>query len=372
MITIHVDTVIYKGKEIVTLKFPYDSELVSASRGFPNMKWSSTLKAWVVPYYHALRHELENHFCKVAQLDFTAFELSLKGLKRELHQVRKKELTPEILHSIEQMELFMKSRRYSDATIGTYKETLSVFLKYYSGKDVSSITNTDVIDFNNNYILKHGYSPSYQNQFVNALKLFLREVYQIQLETDTFHRPRREKILPNVLHKDEVKKILSQAYNLKHRAMLSLIYACGLRSGELLHLKPMHIDSKRCVLVLKQAKGKKDRIVPLSEKIIVLLREYYTAAKPKVYLFEGKTPGEMYDKRSLQQVLKQHVNRAGIKKPVTLHWLRHSYATHLLEAGTDLRYIQEILGHSSSKTTEIYTHVSTQSIQKIVSPFDTL
>jgi len=154
--------------------------------------------------------------------------------------------------------------------------------------------------------------------------------------------------------------------------MLSIIYACGLRCGELLRLKPEHIDSKRNILIIKQSKGNKDRIAPLSDKSITLLRSYYKTFKPKVFLFEGEKEGSPYNARSLQNVLKQSVTKAGIKKPVTLHWLRHSYATHLLENGTDLRYIQEILGHSSSKTTEIYTHVSTKNIQNITSPFDLL
>lgn len=154
--------------------------------------------------------------------------------------------------------------------------------------------------------------------------------------------------------------------------MLSLIYSCGLRCGELLKLKPGDIDSKRGLILVKQAKGRKDRIVPLSNKILEMLRQYWMVHEPKNYLFEGQKSGEMYDVRSLQQVLKQAVNKAGIKKPVTLHWLRHSYATHLLENGTDLRYIQEILGHSRSTTTEIYTHVSTKGIQNVVSPFDNL
>jgi len=139
-----------------------------------------------------------------------------------------------------------------------------------------------------------------------------------------------------------------------------------------LTLKPEHIDSKRGIVLIKQGKGKKDRIAPLSVKIIDILRNYYTQYKPKIYLFEGQEIGKPYDNRTLQQVLKQALVKAKISKPVTLHWLRHSYATHLLENGTDLRYIQEILGHKSSKTTEIYTHVSTKSIQKIISPFDSL
>lgn len=164
------------------------------------------------------------------------------------------------------------------------------------------------------------------------------------------------------MSKEEIKLILNAHSNIKHKVMLSLIYSCGLRCGELLQLKPEHVDSKRNILIIKQAKGRKDRIAPLSSKIIEMLREYFIACKPSKYLFEGQTKGEPYDARSLQQVLKQSLEKVKITKPVSLHWLRHSYATHLLENGTDLRYIQEILGHSSSKTTEIYTHVSTKNI----------
>jgi integrase/recombinase XerD len=175
-----------------------------------------------------------------------------------------------------------------------------------------------------------------------------------------------------VLSKEEVKAILNAHENIKHKMMLSLIYSCGLRCGELLALKPVNIDSKRNIILLKNAKGKKDRIAPLSLKILELLRDYYRQYKPINYLFEGQIAGQPYDARSLQLVLKQALKKASIAKPVTLHWLRHSYATHLLESGTDLRYIQELLGHNSSKTTEIYTHVSTKNIQQIKSPFDDL
>ena len=132
------------------------------------------------------------------------------------------------------------------------------------------------------------------------------------------------------------------------------------------------IDSKRNIVVIRQSKGKKDRIVPLSPKILDMLREYFKAYKPQKWLFEGQFKGNRYSEKSLENVLKQAVKKVKITKPVTLHWLRHSFATHLLESGTDLRYIQELLGHNSSRTTEIYTHVSTKSLQKIKSPFDDL
>ena len=139
-----------------------------------------------------------------------------------------------------------------------------------------------------------------------------------------------------------------------------------------LNLKPKDILSDRYLMHVYQSKGKKDRIVPISDKIVGMLREYYVAYRPKVWLFEGQEVGSQYSATSLQAVLKQAVLKVNIKKPVTLHWLRHSYATHLLENGTDLRYIQELLGHNSSRTTEIYTHVSTRDIQRIKSPFDDL
>ena len=144
-----------------------------------------------------------------------------------------------------------------------------------------------------------------------------------------------------------------------YKTILSLIYACGLRMGELLRLKPQDILSDRNLLHIKQSKGKKDRVVPLSSKLLEMLREYYKSYKPKVWLFEGQYEGERYSERSLQQEFKNAVKQSNIKKSATLHWLRHSYATHLLEGGTDLRYIQVLFGHNSSKTTEIYTHVST-------------
>ena len=185
-------------------------------------------------------------------------------------------------------------------------------------------------------------------------------------------RPRPRHKLPNVLSKEEVKKMLRSMSNEKHRVMLSLIYACGLRRSELINLIPVDIERNRNLLRIRQAKGFKDRVVPISVKTLEMVDAYVDHFKPQKYLFEGQWPGEPYSVSSLEKVLKNACARAGIRKPVTLHWLRHSYATHLLESGTDLRYIQELLGHQSSKTTEIYTHVTTRGIQNIRSPLDDL
>ena len=267
---------------------------------------------------------------------------------------------------------YMNYRRYSQNTIKTYSDALDVFFRFFQNKTIENLTKEDLIQFNTEYILKKNLSSSYQNQVINAIKLFYRNRFNRSMEVDYIQRPRREKRLPNVLSKVEVKSILEAPTNLKHRAMLSLIYACGLRRSELLNLTLKDVLSDRNLLFIQQSKGKKDRVVPIGNKLIEMLRDYYKAFKPKTWLFEGQFPNTKYSEKSLENVLKQSLTKAKITKKVSLHWLRHSYATHLLESGTDLRYIQELLGHSSSRTTEIYTHVSTKNLQQIRSPFDDL
>ena len=332
----------------IAVYFENSKELISRIKTIEGAQWSQQNKVWHLPDTEENRKRF-----KIAPSSNNL--LSEQGIAQ-----------------IEKFKHWLRSKRYSESTLKTYSEALKSFLIFCNTKAIKDINNEDVIGYNNEYILKNNLSSSYQNQVVNAIKLFFRILKDSTIEIAKIHRPKREKVLPNVLSKEEVKAILEAHRNLKHKTMLSLIYSCGLRCGELLALKPVHIDSKRNIVLLKNAKGKKDRIVPLSPKILEMLREYYKMYKPQIYLFEGQTTGMPYDARSLQLILKQAIKKVGITKPVTLHWLRHSYATHLLESGTDLRYIQELLGHNSSKTTEIYTHVSTKSLQLIKSPFDDL
>lgn len=339
---------IHKNQNVIFILFEKDSNLIQEVKNISGSFWSQSKKVWYVL-------DTENNRSLFNLEPQSASLPSAEGIKH-----------------IQKFSYWLKSKRYSENTIKTYTEALKSFLIFYNTKEIASITNEDVVYYNNNYILKNNLSHSYQNQVVNAIKLYFKTIQDTSIELDKIHRPKREKILPNVLSKEEIKKILNAHGNTKHKVMLSLIYSCGLRRSELLNLKPTNIDSKRNLIHIKQAKGKKDRIVPLSPKILEQLRAYYLAYKPTNWLFEGNCKGEKYSEQSLQSVLKQAVSKAGINKPVTLHWLRHSYATHLLESGTDLRYIQELLGHNSSRTTEIYTHVSTQNIQKIKSPFDDL
>jgi len=192
-----------------------------------------------------------------------------------------------------------------------------------------------------------------------------------QRKVYTIDRPRKEKYLPEVLSQEEIVKVMNATVNLKHKAILMTIYSAGLRIGEAINLRVKDIDSKRMQIRVEQAKGKKDRYTLLSNKTLALLRKYVAEYKPKEWLFEGINGGQ-YSTSSIQANLKIAVDKVGIKKRVTVHTLRHSFATHLLESGTDIRYIQSLLGHSSGKTTEIYTHITTRGFDQIVSPIDNL
>ncbi len=365
----------HNDKECLAIKFKYDMVVFNLLKKINGGRWSKTHRAWLLDF----SQNNVNEVCKLLnEGNSIIFKDELKEIEKpKTHKElplsnELNELSDETQKKVKAFENWMYSKRYSSSTIGTYADALRTFLRFYASKPVSEINNDDVIIFNNEYILKNKFSASYQNQVVNGIKLFFRTVENKSINIESIHRPKKEKLLPNVLSKEEIKLILNAHSNIKHKAMLSLIYSCGLRCGELISLRLENVDSKRGLLLIKQSKGKKDRIVPLSLKILELLRIYYIACKPKVYLFEGQKTSEPYDERSLQNVLKQSLEKAKITKPVSLHWLRHSYATHLLENGTDLRYIQELLGHNSSKTTEIYTHVSTKHIQNITSPFDYL
>lgn len=222
------------------------------------------------------------------------------------------------------------------------------------------------------YLIQEEKSKSFVNQAVSSLKFFYTYVLkQRQLISNTY-RPKQKQKLPNILSKNEVKKILDSIENIKHKTILMLVYSAGLRVGEVVSLKLTDIDSDRMVIKIEDAKGAKDRYTLLSAITLEQLREFYKIYKPCKWLFEGVKPGYHITERTVQRVFKNAVHKAGIKKPVTTHSLRHSFATHLLESGTDIRYIQELLGHKNSKTTEIYTHVSKRSIENIVNPLDNL
>ena len=245
------------------------------------------------------------------------------------------------------------------------------FLDYFPNKDIELITNFDVRLYNYEQIIKGKRSKTLQNQFVTALSLFLSTVRESKIKIDEVERAKKSRKLPVVFSKGEIEKILHCTQNLKHKNILLLTYACGLRRNEIGNLLIRDINTDRRVLLVRNSKGNKDRFVPISEKILESLRNYYRLYRPKRYIFET-SGGTKYNPETIYKIFKRALDKSGIEKQVGIHSLRHSYATHLMESGTELRYIQTILGHKSLKTTEIYTHVSNHSISNIKSPADDL
>ena len=226
---------------------------------------------------------------------------------------------------------------------------------------------------NNNYlrylVMERKVSASYQNQAINAIKFYYERVLGGNRKFYFVERPLKEKTLPIVLNEAEVKSILNHTHNIKHKAILMVAYSAGLRVSEIVNLKIADIDSGRMQIRISSAKGNKDRYTLLSDKTLGVLRTYFKAYKPKEWLFEGAAR-QQYSVRSVQKILKVSARAAGIQKAISIHTLRHSFATHLLEHGTDIRYIQGLLGHGNVKTTEIYTHISNQAMSQIKSPLD--
>lgn len=211
-------------------------------------------------------------------------------------------------------------------------------------------------------------SHAYVNQVISSIKFFFNDVLKYQNKTSNLPRPKKEHKLPEVL----TNEILNSVLNTKHKVLLLVTYSAGLRVSEVVNLKVTDIDSERMLIHIKQGKGRKDRYTLLSAITLDMLRQYVRQYRLKNWLFPGEIDEKPLTERSAQKIFETACKRSGIIKNVSIHSLRHSFATHLLEAGTDLRYIQELLGHTSSKTTEIYTHVSEKSIAKIQNPADSL
>jgi len=260
------------------------------------------------------------------------------------------------------------SRKYSNKTVKGYIYYNRDFLNFI-GKNPSEITDRDIKDYLVYLSEEKESSTSTLNQAINALKFYygtmLKKKFLYEIK-----RPRKDKKLPVVLSKEEVTKILSSVDNIKHKAILMLVYSAGLRVGEVVRLKVEDIDSNRMLIHVRGAKGRKDRYALLSETTLETLRQYWREYKPEKWLFEGAKADRYLSIRSVQKIFDNACQKASIKKNVTIHSLRHSFATHLLESGVNLRYIQELLGHSHSKTTEIYTLVTEQSLRGIKSPMD--
>ena len=351
----------------IKLIFKYCARLIKNIQSLPFAVYDKNNKWWSIPYSEDYIPLLKS-WSEAEQLQFKFEEepSTNKGVPRvNVYSIPNYRSCPE-----EYLDK-LRELRYSESTLKNYKSTFEEFSNYYHKFDLPKIDESMIITFMRYLVTERKVSSSYQNQSINAIKFYYERVLGGQRKFYFLERPIKEKTLPVVLSLEEVKALLNAIENLKHKAILMTIYSAGLRISELIQLAITDIDSKRMQIRVAQAKGKKDRYTLLAPKTLNLIRIYYREYKPKKYLFEG--PGNQpYSKASIRKIFITAVKKAAITKKVTVHSLRHSFATHLLENGTDLRYIQSLLGHSSSKTTEIYTHITTKGFDQLKSPVELL
>jgi integrase/recombinase XerD len=355
----------------VRIIFQFIPELIHFIKTLPYAKWDSKNKWWQIPYSEKYYKELKKEINKLA--------LDIKEEKQNPSQGKPRISHLDVLNyrkCPDQYIAKLEELRYSPSTIKVYSSQFEEFINYYHLENIDELNEKHVMEYSRYLVTERRISASYQNLAINAIKFYFERVLGGKRRFYRVERPEKEKKLPTVCSTEEIQAILANTENLKHKAILMTIYSAGLRISELIQLKIPDIDSKRMQIRVENSKGNRDRYTLLSTKTLQILREYFREYKPFNYVFEGhgstKDQPKQYSKRSIQQILKSALEKSKIKKHVTVHTLRHSFATHLLENGTDLRYIQTLLGHSSSKTTEIYTHMTTKGFDQIKSPLDKL
>lgn len=342
---------------------------------FDSIRWTRTHGCFYIPATKAQLDALIRYCRGWLIIDVSGFEENRPVKTPEKTPGRIKSLPgnkidPESVEKIEAMKQWMEQKRYSYNTIKTYVSFVKLFFSQTS-LTWAEVSRERIYAYNHSEFIARKKSYSSQNQWINAIKMFIKINGPENISLESIERPFKERSLPNVLSVEEVQRILNSTPNVKHKTLLMLIYGTGLRIGEALDLTWEDIRRHEGLIYIRRAKGRKDRRVPLPEKLLKQLEPYYRMYKPKKYIFEG-VKGGRYSRNSASQVLKRSADRAGIRSKITLHTLRHSFATHLTNRGINIQYIQEILGHQSPKTTMIYTHLSGKDIRKISSPLDDL
>lgn len=357
-----------KEKQCIGLQFNADKVIEALIRGLPNPKWSKEFNIAYIENTKANVSLIFYTFKGVAWINCNYFfqdrTLNSNNTDVDIDWFRNRNLKKNFRVCPENFLLKLELKKYSNSTVKNYVHSFEKFINYYNDKDLFSINENDIKQYLQ-HLIKNEKSNSYINMAINAIKFYYEMVLGMPNRFYSIERPRKELKLPKVLSKDEIMVLISNTKNIKHKCIISLLYSSGLRRSELLKLKLEDIKSKRMLIRVEQAKGNKDRYTVLNKSVLDDLRTYFTVYKPKTYLFESTIPGNKYSGSSVLQIVVKSAKKAGIKERVTPHMLRHSFATHLLESGTDIRYIQLLLGHNSTKTTEIYTHVATSSFTAI-------
>lgn len=349
------------NSEQIFVTFEYTEDRVNKIRTIPGRKWDAAKRHWVLPFNEGTFRYMERVFEE--GLDIAPL------LQEKINNVFEYSKRRKVLLDKMDEELILKG--YTKPTRKNYLGHARRFLCNQL-KSYEEITYNDIRNYIIYLLEVQNRSHSFTNQAVSSLKFFSTAILKIGAIEFCLPCAKRQKILPDILSPAEVYKILNSVENVKHKAILYVTYSAGLRVSEVISLKTKDIDTSRMLIHIRQAKGRKDRYTLLSETALRTLREYVSKYKINDWLFPGQDEGTHISERTAQKVFKDACVKAGIKKDVSIHTLRHSFATHLLEAGTDLRYIQELLGHSNSKTTEIYTHVTRTNLSNIRSPLDSL
>lgn len=344
----------------IQFKIPYEAfdwrEEIKKIDGF---SWNKTQKMWSIPNSTENMKRLLNLFG-----DEVTFRS--KFVKLIEPEVKLSEATLLILDKV---EVGLVLGAYSQATLKIYRSCLIKFLGHFEGRNVEEIKKEEIEKYLYNLKIRYKISQTKQNQIINSIKFLYEKIYKKQREFYNIKRPKKSKELPNVLSQAEVKRLLNSPKNLKHKAILYTIYSAGLRISELVNLRIEDIKSDRGIIFIKGGKGKKDRNTVLSNRLLILLRQYFKQHKPSYWLFEGQD-GDQYSPTSIQKIFRKAVISSNVNAWATPHTLRHSFATHLLMNGVSTRYLQVLLGHSSSKTTEVYTHIMEINNKVIKSPLD--
>ena len=357
-----VEIVDGKGRhnKFLFLKFKYDDELIHLSKSI-GCRWSISNRSWYIYKSRENIRLIQEVFRDKVKVTFSNIDWVVVEPKKE--KVNKK--IPE-----EYKKLLLR-KRYSPNTIMVYTSMFQSFINYYSEKKIDDITEDDIRKYQDYLVTKRKVSISTQNQAINSIKFYFEKVKRGEKLDLYIERPFREKKLPEIVSENEIYKLIKSTQNIKHKALITLLYSSGLRRSELINLRLKDIDYEKRIIFVRGGKGKRDRTTILAENTILVLNKYLELYKPYYWLFEGVNK-KQYSPTSIGAILRNSSRKANLNKVVKPHMLRHSFATHLLEQGVDLRYIQSLLGHSSAKTTEIYTQVRSHSLAKIKSPFDVL
>lgn len=357
----------HRGEDRIAIKFPYKREWMEIFKTIDGSVYSKTHKCYHIPF----TREAANNVVRIVRAHQLPIDCSNIHFDDVDQEITERSNYDQHQRALRMMEQKLNLKGYSPITRKNYLSQFGLFLKFFGKTDFLDLTENEIRNYLLYLVEKKKVSRSAQNQAINAIKFFYEVVLKQDRKVYYLERPMKERRLPNVLSHEEIALLFTVTKNIKHRAMLMLIYSAGLRRGELLRMRVNDVDFMRSVVLIKGSKGRKDRQSLLAKNLVPVLKEYLAQYAPSYWLFEGVGGGQ-YGERSIASVLDSARQKAGIKKEITLHTLRHSFATHLLEAGTATRFIQELLGHESPVTTEIYTHVSRLSLSKIQSPLDQL